>query len=310
MKVNLKCQYLSWSLSLFLLLVVANTVAGGKLSALNKKTDMKLNSKMEVKLTTKLCNPMCQECSTNDRNYCTICQSGIIFYQFNCLSKCPEGTYMDEEWKECRRCAENCPVCWGSQSDMCGTTPGVKTTVVFLEKEIKDFLFSYTFTPKEIEDWIESLKVILERGSVDSLLNEIINFENLTTNEVYNTQNKEAELPLGSFSKFDGVFIPVPAYLNFKKELVESHWVYKQGMWDGKNWVEQFFPRLPTFIKYKGLKNKIYYENEGFWIWDQAKDWYWIKAKVINESQKSIQDELVWLNTIKIDVLLIKINKF
>ncbi len=93
----------------------------------------------------------------------------------------------------------------------------------------------------------------------------------LSPSDIYNTDKQDLPLPQGSFSRIDGVFIPVPTYINKKGDLIHSHWVYKKGMWDGQEWNDQWYPRIPSFIKEKGEKNKIYFENGGYWIYDNAR---------------------------------------
>ena len=184
---------------------------------------------------------------------------------------------------------------------MCGVDKGVRTRVVTLEQEVRDFFVSYTFTAKEIELWISDLKIILIND--DKLMNDLI-FDNFSTNEIYTTKYSNVELPLGAFSKGNGVFVPVPSYLDSKEILVNSHWVYKKGMWDGQMWVSQHFPRLPLFIKEKGDRNKIYYENNGFWVWSSSRTWFWIKDGANTHVDISEQETLGMLNAIRIDVSL------
>ena len=258
-------------------------------------------NKSKMTLTTKSCNPLCRECSINDLNYCTICQPNIIFFQYNCYTKCPEGFYIEKEEKQCKPCHTNCPVCWGPNPDMCGPTEGINTSVIALEEEIKNFLMNYTFTRQEIEKWLNSLKIILSKDNEEKILTEE-DIETLSGNEIYNTHYPSIELPVGSFSTLEGVFIPIPSYMSLNKKLVNSHWIYKKGQWDGQRWVSQFFPRLPTFIRIYGQKNKIYYENKGYWIFDEFRNWYFIKNEKFIEQLKTVNDVLASLNTIKIDV--------
>lgn len=67
------------------------------------------------------------------------------------------------------------------------------------------------------------------------------------------------------------MFIPVPSYFNKNGDLIHSHWVFKKGMWDGQTWNDQWYPRLPSFILNRGEKNKIYYENGGYWIYENSR---------------------------------------
>jgi hypothetical protein len=249
----------------------------------------------ENKLTTKYCNPLCIECSTNDLNYCTKCQPGIIYYNSSCMLYCPEGTYLDNFTRSCEKCSEECPVCWGPRPDMCGLVQGVRSYVVSLQDEIKKFMSTYQFTRTEMDKWVNSLKLILK----DERFGEIVNQDMFTTNDVYNIEECEIELPIGSFSKNNGTFFPIPAYINRDRKLVESHWVYREGTWDGKSWNKNFFIRMSMFIKYKGEKNKIYNENNGFWIYSPGKDWTFIKSRRVFEPYSDINDVLVVLNAIK-----------
>lgn len=231
------------------------------------KSKTNLKSKMQTKTTTKFCNELCMECSENDRNYCTICKTGVYQFDYNCYAKCPDGTYADTQWQVCRKCDLNCPLCWGPKSDMCGTVSGVRTTVTIIENEIRDFMRTYTFTRDEVVSWMSSLKVLLKDNR--SLINDLDTSDTLSPSDIYNSHKVDQELPLGSFSKLDGVFIPVPAYIDKNGELIQSHWVYKRGMWDGISWNDQWFPRINSFIKLKGNQNKIYFENGGYWVYEK-----------------------------------------
>jgi hypothetical protein len=211
---------------------------------------------------------------------------------------------LDNYTRSCQVCNEECPVCWGARSDMCGLVQGMRSYVVSLHDEIKKFISTYSFTMTEIDKWISSLKIILK----DEKFSTLIDPDMLTTNDVYNIEMCETELPLGSFSKNNGTFIPIPSYVNREKQLVESHWVYKGGIWDGKSW-NGFFIRMNSFIKYKGERNKIYYENNGFWVYDTNKDWYWIKARRVFEAFYEINDVLAEMNAIKYNLGNYAMNK-
>jgi len=139
----MKCYNLTIILVLGLIFIQSVKIE----SELRSKTLLKNQAKSQVKSLAKAkttvtstqigCNPLCLECSTNDQNYCNVCKVGIYQYNFNCFSKCPDGTFLDEEWQKCRICDVNCPVCWGPASDMCGATPGLRTSVSILENEVK-----------------------------------------------------------------------------------------------------------------------------------------------------------------------------
>ena len=272
---------------------------------LKSKSNLKTSSQTTV--TTKFCNELCMECSENDRNYCTICKTGIYQFDYNCYSKCPDGTYTDTKWQVCRKCDVNCPLCWGPNSDMCGTTPGIRTTVTIIENEIRDFMKTYTFTKDEVMSWMNSLKVLLKDNR--SLIADLDTSDTLSPSDIYNSRKVDMDLPIGSFSKLDGVFIPVPAYIDKNGELIQSHWVFKKGIWDGNSWNDQWYPRLNNFIKSKGSQNKIYYENGGYWVYERHRgnshlllEWYWIKTSNIIENVTDVATVLSQLNTIKIDV--------
>jgi len=128
----------------------------------------------------------------------------------------------------------------------------------------------YTFTKADINNWIYNLKVILKEDS--NLSSDINNLDTtLSPSDIYNTDKINIPLPLGSFSRIDGVFIPVPSYFNKNGDLIHSHWVFKRGMWDGQAWNDQWYPRLSSFIQNRGEKNKIYYENGGYWIYESTR---------------------------------------
>jgi hypothetical protein len=285
---------MKYLITFFCIIININTL---KLNIQNKN-NLESYSNSKLKLTNKFCNPLCQECAINDLNYCTICKPGVIFYQQNCIIDCPEGTYLDLSSRTCLKCSYNCPVCWGPEQNMCGLIKGINSYVVSLMKEIIQFISSYTFSRLEVDKWINDLKFILTEENFGN----IIDPDMMTTNEVYNTDECQRELPIGSFSKFNGAFIPVPAYINREKQMIESHWVYKTGTWDGKRWNKEFYNRLPLFIKYKGEKNKIYFENNGYWIFNPDKDWFWIKSKRVFEPLTNVHDILVELNEIRFDL--------
>jgi hypothetical protein len=150
---------------------------------------------------------------------------------------------------------------------MCGTVPGIRTTVTIIENEIRDFIKTYTFTRDEVVSWMNSLKVLLKDNR--SLIADLDTSDTLSPSDIYGSKKVDLELPLGSFSKLDGVFLPVPAYIDKNGELVQSHWVYKKGMWDGNSWNDQWYPKINNFIRLKGSQNKIYYENGGYWVYEQ-----------------------------------------
>jgi hypothetical protein len=178
---------------------------------------------------------------------------------------CPEGTYTDNEWQVCRKCDIACPVCWGPFSDMCGTTVGIKTTAVLLENEIRIYFQHEMFSSQNISKWLSGLAVILHNVKGEDKFNKM---DILSPDDVYGTDKMLVDLPIGSFSGNNGVFIPIPSYLNENMEMVNSHWVNVGGMWNGRSWSDNWFPNVPSYIKNKGIKDKIYYENGGYWIYN------------------------------------------
>jgi len=89
--------------------------------------------------------------------------------------------------------------------------------------------------------------------------------------DVYGSNKVLEDLPIGAFSRKDGVFIPIPSYLDENMEIVESHWVYVRGAWLGNKWMLDWVPVVPSFIKQYGETNKMYFENGGYWFFDSTK---------------------------------------
>jgi hypothetical protein len=269
----------------YLILILLYTVYAVKVA--NDATLMTIN-----------CNPLCQECRVSNINYCTICKPGIVLYQYSC--KCSEGTYRDS-FNTCQNCHENCPICWGPNSDMCGISKENNGTLVNIEDEIKTYFLNTDFKPPEIDLWLAELKGILTTDPVNSLP--------IPINQVYMNNLNSLDLPIGSFSKYDGVFIPVPAYLDRNSTVIESHWVYKKGTWDGNQWTG-YYPRLSSFIKHKGDRSKIYYENNGFWIYDDLKGWeYRQNTRTKLYPVSTVDKDLVQLNKVKLNISRYAYNK-
>ncbi len=272
-------------------------------TSLREGSNLKFSKKnlSESKLTTKNCNPLCSQCSSNDLNYCTLCRTGIIFYNYNCYVNCPEGTFLNQETRSCQLCNRDCPICWGPEKDMCGNTYGSRTQVVLLENEIIEYFNIHVFIKDELDYWLNSLKLIFLKDKSKAIyplfFNESPEFS------VYLDEKTSAEIPIGSFSYNGGLFIPVPPYIDKNKKLIEFHWIYKKGMWDGTSWHDQYFPRLPSFIKYKGLNNKIYQEDNGYWYYDSIRQWIFIISNNIIQAQIPYIEKITVLNKIKIDVI-------
>jgi len=292
-----------------------NLKANTNLSAMHKTSAYSTSQKMEMNLkerlfltktssesslTTKNCSPLCSQCSQNDLSFCTICQTGMILYNFNCFVTCPHGTYLNQETRTCQLCHNDCPMCWGPDKDMCGNTFGVRTKVVSLEDEIIEYFNSHIFIKEEVDDWLNNLKKLFSDEKSEMIYPLFVQ-ENPQFS-VYLEEKPSAELPIGSFAYKNGLFIPVPPYINKSKKLVEFHWIYKQGMWDGSSWHDQYFPRIPTFIRSKGTTDKIYQENNGYWFYDVSRHWIFYNTRNIVSVELSIPEKLSNLNRIKIDV--------
>ena len=282
------------------LLSKSQTISSSNLLKTNLSNLSHEKTTSTLNLTTKHCNSLCAQCSLNDFNYCTLCQSGMIFYNFNCYATCPDGTFLQESTRKCLPCSENCPICWGSESSMCGTVYGVFTQVVELEKEVIEYFSTHIFVKEEIDEWLNNLKIIFA-NKIDEIIYPLFVEDNPLIS-VYLNDKISAELPIGTFGLSNGIFIPIPPYINKDKKLIESHWVYKQGMFDGITWHSDYFPRLPSFIKYKGTKDKIYVENNGYWVYDLVKQWIFINSNKIVQVDISIPEKLGRLNNIKFDV--------
>jgi len=96
----------------------------------------------------------------------------------------------------------------------------------------------------------------------------------ISIEDVYGSNKVFTDLPIGSFSRKNGIFIPIPSYLDENIEIIESHWIYIKGSWLENKWIDEWVPVLPSFIKKNGEKNKIYFENEGYWIYDNRKGFF------------------------------------
>jgi len=61
------------------------------------------------------CNIACDTCFGPSSDHCLSCSSGLfrslVFYEYHCLDKCPDGLYVDTDLKECLPCSQNCKQC-------------------------------------------------------------------------------------------------------------------------------------------------------------------------------------------------------
>lgn len=112
-----------------------------------------------------------------------------------------------------------------------------------------------------------------DRNNNNNNRNEI-DSATISMEDVYGSNKILAELPVGSFTRKDGIFIPIPSYLDENMEIIESHWIFVKGAWLGNKWMKDWVPVLPSFISHFGEKNKMYYENGGYWIFDNNKGIY------------------------------------
>jgi len=147
-------------------------------------------------------------------------------------------------------------------------------------------------TNKEIVDninfntsWLNTINVILKDVDIGNLYPQshknLIKYNNnipngvdsatISMEDVYGSKKIMSDLPVGSFSRKNGVFIPIPSYLDENMEIVDSHWIFVHGAWLGNKWINDWVPVLPSYIKQKGEKNKMYFENGGYWIYDNIK---------------------------------------
>jgi hypothetical protein len=168
-------------------------------------------------------------------------------------------------------------------------------------KEVYKWMKTLNIVLQKIQENQKESKLVIKGGNTDTKNNDNNNikndisskssnylyeiphyFENISLDgnsdaysispeEIYHSDKVEMDLPMGAFSRKDGVFLPIPSFMNSKMEIVDSHWVYVKGNWDGRNWIKEWFPRLPSFIKINGEKNKIYFENGGYWIYKAGK---------------------------------------
>jgi hypothetical protein len=140
------------------------------LSVLSSNTENK--SKTNLKSSSSYCGPLCLECIDRDPNQCIVCRTGIFKYRNRCFNKCPDGTYTDEEWLQCRDCDFDCPICLGALSDQCGNIIGTRTQVVLLEEEIKH----YRNTRRSI-DYLWQIRKCWSREDIQNKKTKRLDFE-------------------------------------------------------------------------------------------------------------------------------------
>lgn len=287
------------------------------ISKTNTNTDSSSNSSTSIKTetntsnstqntsksttNTKLCGAGCIDCSDYDSNYCNKCVRGTAIYHFSCYDTCPLGTYYRTR-NSCDDCDPKCPVCWGPNNDQCGLFAGMSSNVLVLEDEIKNYFSSQNVNKIDVDRWFGSISYIIKNDK------DTNNKSSTTMNnsQVYGVFQNDVDLPFGSFSYNDGVYIPVPNGLSYTVDRNNSHWVYRKGQWDGKAWQSNWFPRLPLFIREKGNKMNIYEENNGYWVYSQEKGWFWVKSKNIRATENET-NKITKLNTVKMNVIIVNL---
>ena len=125
----------------------------------------------------------------------------------------------------------------------------------------------------------------------------------LSPYEIYEDTTKiYIELPVGSYSNNNGVFIPIPSYLYNNTYFIQSHWIYVSGVWNGNKWLNSWSPIVSSYLTHHAKKEMLYVENEGYWMYDNnSSEWIWSKTsiQVIKHQDKANQKVLNGLNTIK-----------
>eukprot|EP00340_Litonotus_pictus_P003745 CAMPEP_0170519772 /NCGR_PEP_ID=MMETSP0209-20121228/5062_1 /TAXON_ID=665100 ORGANISM="Litonotus pictus, Strain P1" /NCGR_SAMPLE_ID=MMETSP0209 /ASSEMBLY_ACC=CAM_ASM_000301 /LENGTH=287 /DNA_ID=CAMNT_0010805735 /DNA_START=255 /DNA_END=1115 /DNA_ORIENTATION=+ len=207
---------------------------------------------------------------------------------------------------------------------MCGSQKGVTSRVVLIENEIKENFPLKDLSKEEVDHWLKTLKIVLKSQSniLFSLKEDLVKFSNtiqnnsnvestgttnsevdLSPSDIYGTSKIPTKLPYGSFSKNDGVFIPIPSYIMKRINYVKNHWVYVKGQWNEFQWILEWTPILPSFIKQDGDKSKIYYENDGYWIFNHIQGmWTWkkaVKPLFSPDVSYNLEEFVAQLNTIK-----------
>ena len=252
------------------------------------KEENKKKLKEVEEIVIQKCSYRCLECQNNN---CLKCENSYFLYNTICNFTCPPGTFADGH--VCTPCDFSCPVCWSGDKNQCGLIKGKNALIVKLQDEMKKILIATNLSNSERSKILSSLNIILKEEMEEKPL--------LSTGEIYQNafQSKTIDLPIFSFSEFNGIFFFIPPSNESK-----SHWKFKEGMWDGKAWKE-WTPKLPLFIKLYGDKEKIYYENQGYW-YNENNFWKRIEGKKLSNrkgTSENINYLLANLNSIKINVI-------
>ena len=64
--------------------------------------------------TCQPCATVCDSCFGPSSDHCLSCRPGGLFYEYECLARCPDGFYADGQLKECLPCAPSCASCEGA----------------------------------------------------------------------------------------------------------------------------------------------------------------------------------------------------
>lgn len=67
------------------------------------------------------CHPNCRSCNGPDSFNCLSCSQGKVFYNLTCVSSCPSGSFLTEQYgiHQCQTCHPVCQSCYGFSSDNC-----------------------------------------------------------------------------------------------------------------------------------------------------------------------------------------------
>lgn len=67
----------------------------------------------------KKCHESCIDCSKGGPYYCSVCKSGLLYLEGQCVSQCPEGYHL-QNWG-CQACHQSCRTCTGPEMGNCLT---------------------------------------------------------------------------------------------------------------------------------------------------------------------------------------------
>ena len=67
----------------------------------------------------------CSACNALTTTACTACKQGFFFSAGQCLTSCPDGTYSEENLRQCFTCSTSCLNCDGGTSFHCKSCTGI-----------------------------------------------------------------------------------------------------------------------------------------------------------------------------------------